>query len=186
MKQRKYSNTYIRDNKNRKRNNAAIMDESIERQAKSKINRESRYGKYPELILEGQEDRINGESFKLYEDESMRLSYSYGYYEKASRTLVGAFSKGIISEEEQKNIGMMDVINDIPEQYINCLKKYSAYLEGRIFQLGKNAYDFTLSNGISFEDYVNIMSIIQVEVNHPTFKDGYEARDLELKGMGRR
>lgn len=185
MKQRKYSNTYIRDNKNRKRNNAAIMDEKIKRMAESKINHASRYGKHPELIIKGQEDRINGVSYKLYDDESMRLSYSYGYYEKASRTLEGAFSKKIISEEEQKNIGMMDVVNEIPEQYINSLKQYSVYLEGRIYQLGKNAYDFTLSNGIDFEDYVNIMSIIQSEVNHPMFRQGYAARELELKSIRR-
>lgn len=179
MGREKYSKTYIRDNKKRKRENAAIMDEKIKRMAENKMDFERRYGTYPDLIIMGQEERINGDAFRVFEDESMKLSYSYGYYEKASKLLEGLFFKGVFDEEKQKEFGMLDVINEIPQQYIKNLKQYPAYLEGRIYQMGKNAYDFTLNNGLSFEDYVNIMSIIQQEVNSSIFKEGYNARRIE-------
>lgn len=180
---KKLSNTYIRDRKNKMRKGIEGFEEHIKRLGESRQKRENRYGTYHELIIKGQEDRLTGKEFILYEDESMKISYSYGYFEKGSRILEGSFANGIFNEEVQKNYGILDVINSVPDQYVNNLKKYPAYFDGRVYQLGKNAYDFILNNDISFEDYVNVMSIIQPEVTFPMFKHGYDSRELELKNI---
>lgn len=180
MKHYQQNHNYIRYRKNTARNSAVDREESIRRMGVNRVKREEKYGKYANLIIVGEHDRLNGESPQVFEDELMQLSYSYGYYERGSRVLVGKFETGIYSEEEQRNFGINDFIYGVPERFLSTLKEYDSYMEGRIYQMGVSIYDFINQKGITIEDYIKVMGIICPEVKEKQFIEGYLSR-LEMK-----
>lgn len=180
MKHYQQNHDYIRNRKNLARIVVEEVEKSLQRQNERKIQNENKYGKYYDLLLAGQSDRVSGSAPQTLDDEAKQLSYSYGYFEKGSRVLEGKFAKGDLSIEEQRNFGITDLIHNIPPKYLNDLKKYPSYLEGRIYQMGKSSYDYCANQNISLEEYIQIMGIIYPEVNTTIFKEGYEARMEEL------
>lgn len=169
----KNNNNYMRDKKNRHRNLTTIGEQSLKTDYKNKVRYEENYGKHYNLLLEGENDRINGKPSKKIEDTSMQTSYNYGYYERASRVLVGKFTQEVFPPEKQREIGMNDVNNNIPQQYIIKLKEFTFYLEGMSYQMGVNSYDFVTMYNISIEEYFKTMKIICPEIIEEAFIEGY-------------
>lgn len=167
---------YIRNKKNIDRICVEIKEESKKREFERKEKNKEKYGGHGLLIVEGKNDRINKIKPKSFEDASMEKSYLYGYYQYGSLLLEGTFVKEEYTPEEQMEFGMMDVINEIPEKYIRGLKKYPQYMNGRLYQLGKNACDFIIAEGITIEDYTKLVSIVSPEVTSETFIKGYNDR----------
>ena len=175
------NHTYIRDKKNYYRIISETKEEALNRENKRKKLNEQKYGKQKdyERINEGKNDRLAGNAPKLFEDKSMQKAYLHGYYENGSKALDGEFSKGTFSQEQQLEFGILDLKNGVPDKYLKHLKQYPAYVEGRIYQMGKNAYDFTYENGIEYDDYFSVMELMYPEIKAPIFKEGYKARELE-------
>lgn len=185
MKHYEQNHDYMRNKKNFARIASEEGNKSLQRQSERKIQNENKYGKYYDLLLLGQNDRISGTAPQTLDDEVKQISYSYGYFEKGSRVLEGKFAKGELSTEDQRNFGIADFIHSIPEKYLNNLKKYPAYLEGRIYQMGKSSYDFCAQNDLDFKIYVDTMAVLSPEVTTEIFKAGYEARQEEYLSQKR-
>lgn len=173
------NHNYVRDRKNTARARVENKQKSLKQEAERKKEKIEKYGNNPQLILIGEKDRINGLQPQQIADEALKISYNYGYYERGSRVLEGLFLDGIYTEEEQKKIGILDVINGVSDKYIDNLKDYKAYINGRIYQKGREAFTFIEENNISFEEYVSMMEILFPEVNEPAFKEGYYSKKIE-------
>ena len=132
----------------------------------------------------GGTDRISGNPPQDIEDEKEKISYLYGYYERGSRILVGKFEKGICSPEEQTKFGMSDLIYGVPEEFLNHLKQYPSYMEGRIYKMGISAYNFLMEKGMTIEEYINVMGIIYPEVKEKQFMEEYLSR-IKVKKLKR-
>ena len=180
MKHNQQNHNYIRNRKNTARNSVVAKEESIRRMGANRVKREEKYGKYAKLIIAAEHDRINGELPQVFEEESMQLSYFYGYYERGSRVLVGKFETGIYSEEEQRKFGMNDFLYGVPEKFLKSLKKYNSYREGRIYQMGVSSYDFIVEKGITVDEYIKVIGLVCPEVKEKQFIEGYLSR-LEMK-----
>lgn len=180
MKPNEYNQNYMRNKKNKQRSIKENIEIALMKSERNREINEKKYGKYRELISVGENDRICGSKPQIFEDESMQTSYSYGFYEKGSKVLEGNFARGLYTNEEQKNLGIMDIINSVPEKFVNNLKEYPAYLEGRVYQMGKKACDFIVEQGMTIDEYISIMSIINPEINNSAFVDGYNDRYNEL------
>lgn len=185
MKYSRQSHTYMRNKKNFQRQVNEMLEASIQTDIDNKIKYEEKYGKFNGLIIVGTTDRINGDEPQIYDEEKQK-SYLYGYYERGSKVLEGNFAKEIYTYEEQRAFGISDLKNNIPDKFLQKLKEYPAYLEGRIYQMGKNAYDFITENGITLEDYINLMKIIYPEVANEAFKLGYYEKLQEKSKKGSR
>lgn len=182
MKAGENSHSYMKDKKNNQRNKIEDKENSLRNRGAKRIENENKYGsqKFASLITVGENDRIAGNHPQDTGDEKMQVSYTYGYVEKGSRVLEGKFASGIFTEEIQRNFGIVDFIHNIPEKYIKNLKTYPAYLEGRVYQMGKAAYDYCLEHNISFEEYSQTMEILYPEIKMSAFKAGYETREIEV------
>lgn len=185
MKANEDNHNYMRDKKNNHRIIAEEKEISLKNQAERKMNNESKYGKvkFANLIIIGERDRIGGIPPQNIDSEDKKIPYSYGYFEKGSRTLEGKFASGTFDESSQRKFGILDFIHKIPEVYIASLKRYPSYLEGRIYQMGKKAYDDCIENNLSIEEYSQIMEILYPEIKSSSFKEGYEAREKELQNI---
>lgn len=180
MKSDYHSNYYVRNKKNYARIRYDDKENAIKIKSERKIENEEKYGKSRNLILVGESDRINGNTPQIIEDKSLQASYAYGFFERGSRVLEGKFANNEFTSEEQKKFGIIDFINGVPENSIKNLKKYPAYSEGRIYQMGKSAYDYCIENNISIESYIKKMEVIYPEIKTPPFIEGYETRKNEL------
>lgn len=183
MKHYEQNHFYMREKKNFHRHIQEEKESSLKRDYEKLVRNKVKYGKYPSLITEGENDRIEGDAPQILNDEERQISYSYGYFERGSRVLEGKFARGVFSEEEQRNFGIIDYIHNIPEKYLKNLKEYPNYLYGRIYAIGRSVYDFTLENGLSYEEYIFTMEIRYPEVKSEAFKDGYETRRIEISTL---
>lgn len=179
MKYNDHNYNYVRNRKNRARARLENSELAIKINAERKQEHEEKYGKYPNYILMGEKDRIKGIPPQIVEDENKQISYYYGYYEKGSRVLEGLFADGVYTQEEQRIFGITDLINGLPEKNIAGLKKYKAYMDGRVYQKGRESYDFIKENNLSFEEYVHMMEILFPEVLEPIFREGYNSKTIE-------
>lgn len=170
---KKMYHNYMRDQKNKLREYQDGQERSLKKLAESKMNHEDKYGKYPELIKIGEADRIGGYFPQNIENDEMKKSYEYGYYVKASRTLAGYFEKGKYSAEEQRQFGIRDYNNGIKDEYLLTLKDFVHYMNGRIYQMGRNIYDYLEESNLEIDEYINLMSIIYPNIANPEFKMGY-------------
>lgn len=184
MKHYEQNHFYIREKKNFHRQMQENIESSLKKDYENTIRNEAKYGKYFGLIIEGENDRIVGKEPQSFEDKERQISYSYGYFERGSRVLEGKFARGVFSEEEQRNFGILDYIHNVPEKYLKNLKEYPSYLYGRIYAMGRNAYDFTSEKGLSYEEYISTMELIYPEIRCQAFKDGYNARRIEIANFG--
>ena len=64
-----------------------------------RIAKENKYGKHSNLILIGENDRIGRNARVLFDDELMKKSYSYGFYERGSRVLEGKIAYDLTLEK---------------------------------------------------------------------------------------
>ena len=169
----KDNHTYMRDKKARIRNISETKEESLRKENERKILNEQKYGKqiHHEKINEGKNDRLEGNPPKSFEDTSMQTAYLHGYHEYGSRALEGQFANKIFQEEAQKTFGMLDLIHNIPEEYTKNLRKYPHYNEGRIYQMGKNTFDFIYENDINYDDYIFMMELIYPEIKSQIFRE---------------
>jgi len=182
MKAGEQNHNYIRNKKNRIRIYDEEREVSLKKTAERKEQNESKYGKvkYANLILIGEADRLAGNPLQDTGDKEKQIPYTYGYIEKASRVLEGHFASGRYDEPVQRKFGMLDFIHKIPERHIKNLKKYPAYLEGRVYQMGQVAYDYCTEHNLDVEEYIQTMRLFYSEVDLPTFKEGYAAREAEI------
>ena len=186
MKHYEQNHFYMRAKKNFHRQLQENCESSLKRDYEKTVKNESKYGKYPSLITEGEKNRIDGDAPQVLNDEKRQISYSYGYFERGSRVLEGKFARGVFSEEEQRKFGILDYIHNVPEKYLQNLKAYPSYLFGRIYEMGRSTYDLTLEQGISCEEYIFTMGLIYPEVKNPVFKTGYEERQKEYLKLKRK
>ena len=169
---RQYHN-YMRYQKNKLREIQEGQEKSLKNLAESKTNNEEKYGKYPELIKIGEADRIGGHFPQIIDNEEMKKSYEYGYYIKGSRMLAGKFENGTYSAEEQRKFGIRDYNNGIKDENLLNIKDFPHYMNGRIYQMGRNIYDYLEVNNLEIDEYINLMSLIYPNVANPEFKMGY-------------
>lgn len=177
---------YIRNKKNRQRELQNGTKERLKNLAELKIKNAEKYGTYPELIKIGEFDRIGGNAPQFIENEDMKKSYEYGYYVKGSRLLAGEFEKGTYSAEEQRNFGIRDLNNGVIDEYLLNLTDYSDYINGRIYQMGRNIYDYIIENNIQIEDYISLMSLFNENLKNPEFKNGYNDRENEIQEINQK
>ena len=173
---------YIRDKKNEHRNLTYNCEQSLKTSYENKVRQEQKYGKYYDLLVQGEQDRINGNAPQTFENESMLKSYNYGYFERGSRVLAGKFIREEYTPEQQKQIAIADVINGVPLKELYNLMDFPHYINGRNYQLGRNAHKYIVSNNISFEEYVYIMEVIAPEVKTEAFKEGFYSLENQKKG----
>lgn len=171
---------YMRDQKNKLHKKLDGQKALLIKLNESKINREEKYGKHPELIKLGEADRLGGNPPQIIENEDMKKSYEYGFYIKGSRLLAGEFEKGRFSIEEQRKFGISDLSNGIKEEHLINLKDYPEYMNGRIYQMGRNIYYYIENNNLSIEEYIGLMSLVNGDINNPEFKNGYNDQKDEI------
>lgn len=188
MKANEQNHNYMRKIKNKQREKEFGKELSLKKLAKAKMENEEKYGKYPELIKIGEADRIGGNLPPVISEEEVKKSYEYGYYIKGSRTLAGKFQQGIYSLEEQRIFGMRDLNNGIEDQHLLNLVNYPNYMNGRIYQKGRNIYNYITENNLSIEEYISLMSIIDESIKHPEFEHGYydQKQESEQRNKKRR
>jgi len=178
---KKQYRNYMRDQKNKLHKKLDGQKALLIKLNESKINHEEKYGKYPELIKLGEVDRIGGHSPQIIDNEEMKKSYEYGFYIKGSRLLAGEFEKGTFSTEEQRNFGISDLSNGIKDEHLINLKDYPEYMNGRIYQMGRNIYYYIENNNFSIEEYIGLMSLVNEDINNPEFKNGYNDQKNEVE-----
>lgn len=176
------THNYIRDLKNRMRKFDEEKKYALIHENKNKIENENKYGKQKdaELINIGKKDRQDRLSPKVFEDESKKKAYNYGYFERGSVLLEGEFYKNNYSIEEQMMFGISDQINKVPEKHLKGLTKYPAYEYGVNYQKGREAYDYVIEKGMTLEEYIFTMHVFFPEVKSEAFKEGYLQREKEL------
>lgn len=183
---KKQYHNYMRDQKNKLRERLDGQEDALKKMAKSKEQNESKYGKYKELIKLGEFDRIKGNNPQVIENEEKQISYTYGYFERGSRALAGELKKGTYSPEEQRFFGINDLNNGLREEHLFNLKDFPNYMNGRIYQMGRNIYNYIEESDITIEEYIHVMSIINENLKNPEFKMGYYSRKEELEKGKRR
>lgn len=181
MKANEQNHNYMRNQKNKLREKLDGQEKLLKKLGESKAKSEEKYGKYPELIKLGEQDRIRGHNPQIIDDEDMKKSYEYGFYEKGSRTLAGAIEKGALSAEEQRYFGIRDLNNGLKDESLITLKQCPHYMNGRIYQMGRNIYNYITENNISIDDYINLMSLINPDVSSLEFKKGYYDQKKEIE-----
>lgn len=172
---------YVRNRKNNARARLENSELALKINAERKQEYIQKYGKYYDLLLAGEKDRVKGLPPQKMDDTTKQTSYDYGYYERGSRVLEGLFAAGTFTEQEQRNLGIADIINGVSEKNTGNLKKYNAYMNGRNYQKGREAYTFITENNISYEEYAQMMEILFPEVNDPSFKEGYNSKLIEIE-----
>jgi len=182
---KQYSN-YVRNKKNKFQDKLNYFEESLKNTAKTKEYIKETYGKYSELITLGEVERLEGISPRVIKDEEMKTSYEYGFYIKGSRVLAGEFEKEMFSEEEQRYYGIIDLNNGVKDEHLETLKNYPHYINGRIYQMGRNIYNYIEENGLTIEEYINIMSIINPYLLNQEFKNGYYKQKAEIEETKKR
>lgn len=181
MKHNETNYNYIKNKKNYARVRQDGKDTSLKGDYERKIANEEKYGTNDTIILLGGADRIAGNPPRKIDDVKMKKAYLYGYYERGSRVLEGEFANGIYLSEKQREFGMSDFLYGVPEKFLNSLKQYPSYIEGRIYQMGINAYDYITEKGITIEEYIATIGIIYPEVKEKQFMDGYLSRNKVKK-----
>ena len=182
MKRAKDSNNYMRDKKNYIDKLETTKKNAYIHENENKIKNENKYGTQKDsmLITIGTEDRKNKLPPKEFTDESKMKAYNYGYYERGSVAIDGEITKGTYSEKELIEFGIYDCMYKIPLKYLKELLKHKAYEYGRNYQKGKETYDYTVSEGISFEEYIYSMELFFPEVKTEAFKEGFYQREKEI------
>lgn len=182
MKAGESNHNYIRNVKNKYRIMAEEKEISLKVTAERMMENRRKYGDpvNSNFIKIGEADRVAGTPPQDLNDEKIQISYNYGYFEKGSRVLEGHFASGRFDKSVQSKIGMHDIINNIPEKYIENLKKYPSYLEGRSYQIGQISYDYCLEHNISIDEYAQATGLFNSEINLSAFREGYEAREKEI------
>lgn len=174
---------YMRDQKNKLRERLDGQEHSLKKIAESKVNYEENYGKHPELIVPGSLDRICGCAPQILENEEKQKSYDYGFFKRGSILLAGTFEKGEYSAEEQRQFGITDLNNGVKNDELLNLINYQNYMNGRIYQMGKDIYNYITENNISIDDYISLMSTFNKNVTNQEFKNGYYDQKIELEGQ---
>ena len=183
---KKMYHNYIRDQKNKLRNLLDGKERTLKRMIELKEKNEEKYGKYPELIKLGENDRLGGHIPQKLDNEEMKKSYEYGYFIRGSRVLAAQFEKGTYSLLEQRIFGIRDLNNGIEDECLLNLKDYPCYMNGRIYQMGRNIYDYIIENNIQIEEYISLMSLINENFKNPEFKNGYNDKKNEIEQINQK
>lgn len=178
---KKQYHNYMRDQKNKLRQRLDGQERALQKKIESKVKYEENYGKYPELFELGELDRIGGHNPQIIDDKDMKKSYEYGFFKKGSKTLAGEFARDKHSIEEQRQFGIRDLNNGVKNEELFNLTDYPNYMNGRIYQMGRNIYKYIEENNLEIDEYISVMSIIYPNIANPEFKIGYYEQKEEIE-----
>jgi hypothetical protein len=92
----------------------------------------------------------------------------------------------MVSKEDQRYYGIIDFKNGVKENQLQILNDYPYYIDGRIYQMGREIYSYITENNLTIEDYINMMSIVNPHLLNDEFKNGYYDKKNEIEKQGQK